>query len=205
MGSAVMQLFLLDAMELGAATDAEIASNDERESALTTVVLVLYLCTGVAFVAWFHRAYTNLRAFEHEPLHRTGWAIYGWVVPIANFFRPYQIAREIWHVSDPQRAREAWVPIEGSPPLLVAWWALWVVGNLIGQVSFRMGMHADTIDSLRSLTITNLIVDGLSVVSVPLAILLVREISSRQETLWSRAAGSGLGESERDELQRVFE
>lgn len=189
-GSSMMQLQLLERIASGDYVQSELDANDTREQALGLLTMGLYLVTAIAFVAWFKRAYDNLAAFGQTPAHGTGWAIGGWFVPILSLFRPFQIAREIWNKSDPD-AREDDVALETTPPILGLWWGAWILGNVIGQISFRLTMGANTPGDFQASTLANLAVDVVTLVSAPLAILVVRGITARQEKLAARLAGMG--------------
>ncbi|MDQ3033053.1 MAG: DUF4328 domain-containing protein [Myxococcota bacterium] len=195
--SAMMQMDVLDRIDQGTIGQDEIEANDARESALGLVTMGLYFVTAIVFVAWFHRAYKNLDHFGHQREHGTGWAIGAWIAPIISLFRPFQMAREIWHASDPERGNE-WAP-PSSPPLLSTWWALWIIGNVVGQIAFRMSLGAETVDDFRTSTTVQIGIDALNLVSVPFAILVVRELTRRQETRAERMARGA------EDLAKVFE
>jgi hypothetical protein len=58
---------------------------------------IISVCLIICFIRWFWRAYKNIHAIPGAKLSlATHWAITGWFVPVLNFFRPYQIMREIW-------------------------------------------------------------------------------------------------------------
>ncbi|CAN5537127.1 hypothetical protein BH20ACT15_BH20ACT15_01250 [soil metagenome] len=49
---------------------------------------------AVAFLIWFHRAYSNLPALTGGALrYKTTWAGWSWFIPIFNLFRPKQTIR----------------------------------------------------------------------------------------------------------------
>lgn len=81
-----------------------------------------YLTAAVLMIIWTWRARKNLDAFPGAlPQLDPGWAIAGWLVPLANFVVPVRvvagIARDsLW------RAR--------TPVLVGVWWAAWLVFSL---------------------------------------------------------------------------
>lgn len=86
----------------------------------TYVTLALYVLTAIVFLVWFYRAYMTVNlavGTVHSPDH----SVWTFLVPVLNLFRPYQIATEIWRKAGPGDE-------QGHSPLLVAWWALWIVG-----------------------------------------------------------------------------
>jgi hypothetical protein len=195
--SSIMQLNVLERIDLGTIGDAEIESNDAREMMLGLLGMALYFATGMAFLRWFHRAYTNLDHFGHHRAHGTSWAVAAWFVPIISLFRPYQMACEIWHASDPEPHADS--DFLSRPPLLRAWWTLWIVGLIVGQIAFRLSLQADTVDSLRASTMIQMVADVLDLLAAPVAIMVVREVTRRQET---RAEAMATGAYD---IAKVFE
>jgi hypothetical protein len=187
-GSSMMQLELLDRVAVSDYTDSELDSNDDREQTLGFLTMGLYLVTAIGFIAWFKRAYENLTAFGQPTAHGTGWAIGSWIVPIVSLFRPFQIAREIWNKSDPALGEDD-VVIETTPPILAFWWGAWILGNVAGQVSFRLSMGATSPGDFHASTLANVATDVITLVSAPLAILVVRGITARQEKVAARFRG----------------
>ena len=82
------------------------------------------LVTAILLLAWIYRANYNARALGAADMAFTpGWAV-GWhFIPIAWFWKPYQAMREIWQASV---SPADWKQEVGSP-LLVWWWALWIL------------------------------------------------------------------------------
>lgn len=197
--SALLQIGLLSRIERGDFTEDELAANDAREAVLGLGISGLYLLTAVVFLVFLHRAYRNTVAFGHTPQHGLGWAVGAWFVPFLNLVRPFQIVREIWHASDPDTDAEQ--PItDQSPPLLVAWWASWIIMNIAGQITFRVSLNAETASSLRTATMLNIGNDLLTLVAAPLAALVVRGLVQRQEARATRR----MSEEERSQIESAF-
>jgi LSD1 subclass zinc finger protein len=79
---------------------ADIDSNDLRQSAFAVVNFLTYLATVIVFVIWFYRAHANLKSLDARHLRYTsGWAVGYWFIPIMNLFRPVQVAQEIWRTA----------------------------------------------------------------------------------------------------------
>lgn len=59
---------------------------------------------------------------------RRGWTFWGWIIPIANFFVPFQLMGDIWRAGlpDSKRDRTAWLP--------ALWWTSWLLsGTYVGD------------------------------------------------------------------------
>jgi hypothetical protein len=89
------------------------------QGALALGYLAAYLTAGVLVIIWCYRARKNLDAFPGTGTTVSGgWAIAGWLVPIANFFVPCRVVANI--------ARDSlWRP--RTPALVGVWWAAWLV------------------------------------------------------------------------------
>lgn len=111
-----------------------------------------------------------------------GWSVAYYFIPILNLFRPYQVMREIWHVSgNPEKHKDQ---DEGSP-LLSWWWGLWLVSGFIGMA---LGNAVDAsqvvhIDDLRRETWLSIVASLLAIPLCLVAIRLVKTIFARQERL----------------------
>ena len=99
---------------------------------LALVNLIVMIVTFVVVGRWIYRASVNAHATGAEMTITPGWAVGWYFVPIANLFKPFQAMKEIWLASHYQPLYET------APPLLSAWWALWIVSNVLGNISFRL-------------------------------------------------------------------
>jgi hypothetical protein len=134
--------------------------------------LALILCY-VVVGRWIYRASVNAHAISDEMTISPGWAVGSYFIPILNLFRPFQAMREIWLAS---HLRGNWQP-EPTPGLLVGWWALWIVTNILGNVSWRL--DASMWEAATMIDIAN------AVLNVPLCLILIaimRRIAAAQGT-----------------------
>jgi hypothetical protein len=146
-----------------------------------TIHTLLFLVHVVLFCFWLYRANANARALGAEGMRFSpGWAV-GWLfVPIMNFFRPYQVVREIWKASDPH-ASSQWDQLP-TPALIKTWWAT----SLLSYFEIRLINPSITRELVTFLMVGVAIKVLAQVVNCLLAILLVRRIHHRQE---AKAAG----------------
>lgn len=144
---------------------------------------VLYLAAGVAFIRWFHRAYSNLPVLGvPDRRYRRGWAIASWLIPVVSLFLPKQIYNDIWRASEPELP---WPAHRGQwrllriPVLHTAWWVVFVVAGVLSVTSGRM-LLADEVDTLQAAAIGSVITDVLYIVAAALAFHVVRAVTVRQ-------------------------
>jgi hypothetical protein len=169
-------------------------SNDIRQGVVALALFATYVAAVVLFIRWFHRAYSNLPALRSTPRFKRGWAIGGWFVPILWFWRPKQIANDIWRGSDPS-PRSLQIMKTDVPPLVGLWWAAWIIGSLVytrstlaylntpaasdAGVSAVLG-DLEGARNIRHAAILDVVASGIDIAAAVLAILVVRELTSRQ-------------------------
>src|SRR6266446_5906774 len=79
---------------------------------------------GIVFVVWFRRARINAERSSWRQRRASGWAFWGWIVPVVSLWFPFQIMGDIWRAGLPvaQRRRTAW--------LTALWWTTWLLGGV---------------------------------------------------------------------------
>lgn len=129
-------------------------------------MLLMMLACFVAVGMWTYRASANAHTLSSEMTISPGWAVGWYFVPIMNLFRPYQAMREIWIAS---HLRGHWGD-RPTPGLLGWWWGLWIVTNILGNISFRLTLSDDAYSYVD--TITYLDLAG-TILGVPLGVILI--------------------------------
>jgi hypothetical protein len=61
------------------------------------------------------------------------------------------------------------------------WWALWIIGNIVGQIVFRFGMRAETLEELLRSARFAMISDLLDFPLIALALAVVWKVHGMQE------------------------
>lgn len=167
---------------------------DDRTSLVAVLSIGALVGTGIAFIAWFHRAYTNIERLGASGLRASrGWSIGAWFVPILNLIRPKQLMDDTWRASDPAlpaNVGSAWQQ-RPVPGLLHAWWALFLISGVLGHITGGMIAGAETPDARLAASMWSLLSDGALLVGAVLAILVVRAVTERQESRAVLVAGGG--------------
>jgi hypothetical protein len=102
--------------------------------------LIAFIASVVVISMWIHRAHRNLHEAGYPGLSYTpGWAVGWFFIPIANLFKPFQAMRSLW--SESHGIGDSYAA--PAPGMLSAWWGCWIAGNILGNVSMRMGMMGD--------------------------------------------------------------
>jgi hypothetical protein len=139
-------------------------------------VLSFFACVVVTAM-WLHQANSNLHAAGIEMAFSPSWA-WGWYfIPFANLFKPFQAMREIWNES--HRTRDTFAGYEDA--LMRTWWGCWIVGNILSNVTSRLGSIAPG----SSFEIVNLLEAVMLSVAALLLLRIVRQVTAAQADLGS--------------------
>ncbi len=125
-------------------------------SLLTVVVLVLR-------IVWMLRATRAARALDRPTRRSPGWAGAGWVLPLLNFWWPYQAVRDLVDDGGAHRRSLTW------------WWVTYLVGTVGGALALMATWSLSVPASV-------------GVMAVPAASLLVSALFERRLVLAAQAA-----------------
>lgn len=103
--------------------------------------LLTYLFSAIVIAMFFHRANKNARALGgdyHGVTITPGWTVGWFVVPIAQWWKPFQAIKEIWGASQP-----------GLSGILPLWWGLWLLMSIGGRVLSKL--DAETAEEITRL------------------------------------------------------
>jgi hypothetical protein len=190
LGSTLSEINLLERFEDTGRVDFEDAQrNDNRQRALAGASTLAFVATGIVWLVFVHRAHTNLDALGVRELRFThGWAVGGFIVPILNLVRAPQIMSELLRASDRSGGTTEW-KARPTPGIVPAWWATYIVGFVVRQVSasaLRDGPIDDLLLSDRIILGTQVLI---AISGVLAAVMIRRVVASQRE----RAAAAGPG------------
>jgi len=142
----ISELHLLNRLEAGVTAELERSAeiNDLTVMMIGVSQLGLYLITACWFLLWLHRATKCACAIAPDLQSTPGWAVGWYFVPVANLWKPFQSMKELSQVS---RNPKEWWSV-GSDGVLVAWWTLWILAGITGNVSLRLTLAADSLPAL---------------------------------------------------------
>jgi hypothetical protein len=169
------QFLLLQNAAEGKHVSLEMANaNDNRQQVIAIVYVIVYIISGITFILWFRRAYFNLHIKKNNLSYTDGWAAGCWFVPILNFYKPYQIMKELYRETDNLLSTKYVNDAEHlKTSTLGWWWALFLISGLIGRIAFNYSLHTDTVDKLIGSTVASMLS---SIVSIPLALITIKVI-----------------------------
>ena len=134
----------------------------------------------VLFLTWIHRMVTNTVALGRKGMTVTpGNAVVWFIIPVANFYKPFKIVRELAACSSPSRSKL-------TPPRLVAtWWVLLLTGNLLNlSASALRTLKVIDLDAFMPLAVA---ATSLATGAAIATYFLIRSIDANQERLRRRA------------------
>ncbi|HEX8197618.1 MAG TPA: DUF4328 domain-containing protein [Pyrinomonadaceae bacterium] len=155
---------------------------------LSILEFVVFIGCVVFFLLWLYRCYKNLAALKSgSPEYTPGWAIGWWFIPFANLIKPLGVVRDLWNESDPDFDPELNFLSNsvGTPALLGWWWVFWLLSNFSANITGRLS-DVESAEGLRTLSIALIIASLFGIVAAALAILVVKNITKRQEARFSR-------------------
>lgn len=163
----------------------------ELAYALVGVVqLIALTLAAVFFIRWFYLAHRNLGDLSGEPpSHASGWAIWGFFVPILNLIRPQQLMREIWTTTSGIWEREASRVVGLARPsdLVNLWWAFFLATSFFGNAVGRASWRATTTQEMLWATWATLFADAFDIAAVLVTLALVRNVTALQRPLLGHA------------------
>ena len=181
--STISEIGLLQRIESGQfVSDSEIDANDVRQGIIGLLYSASSIIAAIAFLRWIHLASKNLAPLgAGGQRFSPGWAVGWWFIPIMWLFRPYQVMAEIWRGSYPETGPDAWQDLPVSP-LMGFWWATWLVSGWVAYAAILFFFSSDTsIDGLIMGDFVSIAYDVVSMVSLILVIILIRQITSNQD------------------------
>ena len=161
----------------------EFESNSRRHSGIALAMIAQSATLVVTFFMWIYRAHTNLPALRATGLEYSAKGAIGWYfAPVFNWFRPYQVMREIYNASDPNDAPNGgddWRHYK-SPALLKLWWGLFLLMNFFAGSSTRLSFDAKTPSDFQAAAAASIVSESVSIVAYLPALWLVWSINRRQ-------------------------
>ncbi|HTJ84290.1 MAG TPA: DUF4328 domain-containing protein [Polyangiaceae bacterium] len=177
--------------------DGETSDALVRTSAiLVGVTSLLFLVIAIPFGRFLVQANRNARVLGGTPLGFTPGSMVWWfVVPFANWVRPYQAVRAVWDASAPRR--DGARPV-GTSSVLTPWWAAWLLDTLGSRMITGLGSSSDPAER-------NFLLAGSHLAGVALCFFAERLVRLLHERQVARAeeVAHGIGEDDGDDDARL--
>ena len=138
--------------------------------------------TGIAFLVWLHRVRVNARALGVRRLkYGREWTVLGFLIPVLNALRPYQVVSEIWKASDPSTGDPmAWKSLR-APRLVWLWWMAFLAYIAFEILSATLLDFSVGLERIRFAHALGMAADVGAALSASLAFFVVARISEAQD------------------------
>ena len=150
---------------------------EEAYGLAAILMLVIFIGSVVLVSMWIYRAHANLRDRGIEMETSPGWAVGWFFVPIMNLFKPFQAMRELWSESHFESDSYG----DPAPGTIGTWWGLWIVGNILSNVSLRMTSYGAD-DSITIAIALSIVAGAMLIACAFLLRTIIREITAAQNT-----------------------
>lgn len=143
--------------------DAEVTAGDLISLLFVPVTLAAWLQTW----AWLRPVVAAARPLDPQTFqYRAGWALWGWVTPIAAFWIPRRLL---------DRSHQLLSRTSGHVGTLATsvWWGLFVAVNVLDWLSMRLAAT-----ELPGWWVVDLVSAGLLTIALPLWLTVVRELTA---------------------------
>ena len=191
----VRGVLIVQRIQYGDYDAADEAQQLMRDLSVTPVIYVIaYVVAGALFITWLSQLRRSDRVAAEAMRYGPGWAIGGWLIPIVNFFRPYQVMTDVWRgMARPPVAHQA--STQPPTPALVRWWwgAFLAAGIGSRVMSATLSTLPETLNTARTAFNTEIVVDVANIVAAVLAILVVRAFTAKAKAtqpVWQVSAPS---------------
>lgn len=193
----VRGLLIVQRIQYGDYDAADEASGLMREITVMPVLYAIaYIAAGALFITWLSWLRRSDRVAAEAMRYGPGWAIGGWLIPIVNFFRPYQVLTDLW-----RGLARPWVPHQAphqppTPTLLRVWWGAFLGASIGGRLLYAtLQGRPSTLTTARTAFTVEIVVDVATMAAAVLAIMVVRALTARAKVAppvwpaWPQAFG----------------
>jgi hypothetical protein len=111
--------------------------------------VILFILCAISFMQWFRRAYNNLWRKKGPLQYDEGWTVGAWFIPILNWFRPFEMMKELFEKTDElfKEKLPDYRPVLGTGRVIV-WWAILLMSGLVSIILLNFSDDPNSIDEL---------------------------------------------------------
>ena len=156
----------------------KIDRNDQRQSIIGIMQVLIYIMQGIVILMWIYRANKNLRALGVQNMRfSAGWAVGWYFIPILSLWKPYQALKEILIKSENLMPGSA----NSKRSLLPIWWTLWIITEIVGRIILKSAMRNDlSLDGYITLNLFSITGDAIDLVLNIVFLLIISAIHNCQ-------------------------
>jgi hypothetical protein len=154
---------------------------------ISLIMLTTYLLTSALFLFWFYRVHKNLPALGVKYLEYTsGWAVSGFIVPLLNLIRPYEVMEEVWNASNPAIMEEGGWRTKNTAGMVNWWWGLYLASWYAARFAFKQPINPESPVSIFMSDGAFALAKLVSITSAVVTIFLIIDIDDRQQEKFAK-------------------
>ncbi|MBI1306804.1 MAG: DUF4328 domain-containing protein [Bacteroidetes bacterium] len=148
-------------------------------------LLISTVLCAIFFLRWFRRSYANLERLKISVNENNAMAIWWFVIPIANLFKPFMLAKEIWRkmtksleqTFEDQRFEE-------SADFILIWWLAFISASITGNRFLEEYLQQNFGSaSLTFSTQLDIFQEGMYLIAALLAVRFIRKMAEREKMI----------------------
>lgn len=159
----------------------------------TLPYMLIAIANAIVFMVWLYRAYTNLTCMGHSKTnYNVVWTIFCWMVPIVNFFMPYQIVRETWDKTVETASAKKDLEYENtSPAIIVFWWLGWIFSIVISMYIITYSwLRTQTPADVSTVFLISFIGSSISIFTLVCTVIMLRRLARFEKIVFDAVKGS---------------
>lgn len=173
-------MIMADLWVVGAINDIRSGASTLDQSTLDTIefwdsfskiMILTTIGVGITLVRWLGACYEYAKeTLKATGFSNEGWKVLGWIVPIMNLFKPYQVLSEIYKAgASGCSGGNEWKKAPGSGLLLV-WWIFWIVNHMILWGIAKQNLRSSLRDDLTFDQIISMSYGGIAICVISLIV-----------------------------------
>lgn len=182
-----MQLFLHRIFvrgEQGANLGTEGMIIDLHMGAIGILYIVFFIACVIGYARFFQRSMHNARQLEPDADTIAPMGMWLWnIVPIAALWMPFKGVRQVWGILKTNAGEEVRYPASFG-----WWWGLWIVSNIISNITWRLPggafdfqLDASNYQDLMFVQWIDIVTSGLSAISAFALLSIATKIARLQQ------------------------
>jgi hypothetical protein len=133
---------------------------------LAVALVVCILATGICWMVW---QYKLSRSAQPGELRRgPAMHAFSWIIPIVNFWFPYQNVKDLWQVNASGK----------RPSILGWWWAGWIVGWVVDRIILSSYETSETVSDVKEVMVLEAVSAVIALIGAVLATRIVRTLTA---------------------------
>ena len=149
------------------------------DGVVAIIGVVALIVAAVFVIRWQNVVLRNQRGLGiPQPRYDTIPAGFSWFVPFWSLFGPKRAMNDAWRAAAPDGASTQWLTRD-VPGLFTAWWATWLVSQIVGNAITRV--TDETLSGQTLLYVGSLVACAATIVAGALFVIVMDRITDRHD------------------------